>query len=152
MITLLQSKSILITTKKTEESLPLFQDVTDKFPLMHRHKENDFIDFQREPLMPHKLSTDGPKMTVGDVNGDGLEDIFIGGAKGYPGRLYIQQAGGQFMSTHEPLFEQNKISEDMGAVFFDADSDGDQDLYVVSGGNEFSRRAPALQDLSLIHI
>ena len=146
MITLLQSKSILITTKKTEESLPLFQDVTDKFPLMHRHKENDFIDFQREPLMPHKLSTDGPKMTVGDVNGDGLEDIFIGGAKGYPGRLYIQQAGGQFMSTHEPLFEQNKISEDMGAVFFDADSDGDQDLYVVSGGNEFSRRAPALQD------
>ncbi|HBN46057.1 MAG TPA: hypothetical protein DD389_06290 [Candidatus Marinimicrobia bacterium] len=146
MITLLQSNSVMTTNKKIEKPIQLFQEITDRFPLQHKHEENDFIDFQREPLIPHKLSTDGPKMAVGDVNGDGLDDIFIGGAKGYPGRLYIQQTGGQFISTQEPLFEQNKISEDMGAVFFDADADGDQDLYVISGGNEFSRRAPAFQD------
>ena len=146
IITLLQSNSVMTTNKKIEKPIQLFQEITDRFPLQHKHEENDFIDFQREPLIPHKLSTDGPKMAVGDVNGDGLDDIFIGGAKGYPGRLYIQQTGGQFISTQEPLFEQNKISEDMGAVFFDADADGDQDLYVISGGNEFSRRAPAFQD------
>ncbi len=146
IITLLQSNSVMTTNKKIEKPIQLFQEITDRFPLQHKHEENDFIDFQREPLIPHKLSTDGPKMAVGDVNGDGLDDIFIGGAKGYPGRLYIQQTGGQFISTQEPLFEQNKISEDMGAVFFDADADGYQDLYVISGGNEFSRRAPAFQD------
>jgi hypothetical protein len=96
--------------------------------------------------MPKMLSTEGPYMAVADVNGDGLEDAFIGGAKEQAGQLLIQQRDGRFVSTNAQLFEQDKVSEDLGAVFFDADGDNDPDLYVVSGGSEFSDMAPALQD------
>jgi len=85
-------------------------------------------------------------MAVADVNGDGLDDMFIGGAKGQGGKLLIQQPDGRFVSTNERLFDADAGSEDIGAVFFDADGDGHPDLYVVSGGSEFSEMAPALQD------
>lgn len=124
----------------------IFTEITDTFPLSYRHEENKFNDFQRESLIPHKLSTEGPKLSKGDVNGDGLEDLFIGGAKGFPGMMFIQYKTGEFVNRNEELFEQHKISEDVGAVFFDMDGDGDLDLYVVSGGNEYSRQAPALLD------
>jgi enediyne biosynthesis protein E4 len=126
--------------------LPLFTNVTEQTALPFVHHENDFVDFDRERLMPKMLSTEGPYMAVADVNGDGLEDAFIGGAKEQAGQLLIQQRDGRFVSTNAPLFEQDAISEDLGAVFFDADGDGDKDLYVVSGGSEFSDGAPALQD------
>jgi len=135
-----------ITNYASRFTPPLFRDITETFPLPYRHVENEFNDFQREPLIPHKLSTEGPKIARGDVNGDGLQDLYIGGAKESAGKLFIQTASGNFKSTNEQVFEAAKISEDVGAAFFDADGDGDLDLYVVSGGNEYSPQAPALLD------
>src|SRR3989475_7546468 len=125
---------------------PLFADVTDRVKLPYVHRENDFVDFDREPLIPKLLSTEGPYLAVADVDGGGLHDMFIGGAKDQPGELLIQQPDGRFVSSDPTVFEQDRVSEDLGAVFFDADGDGHPDLYVVSGGNEFSSMSPALQD------
>src|SRR5207248_7735910 len=125
---------------------PFLTDVTDAVALPYVHHENEFVDFDREPLIPKLLSTEGPMVAVADVNGDGLDDMFIGGAKGQAGKLLVQQPDGRFMSTNERLFDADAGSEDIGAVFFDADGDGHPDLYVVSGGSEFSAMAPALQD------
>lgn len=125
---------------------PLLADVTDQSALPFVHKENDFVDFDRERLVPKMLSIEGPPMALGDVNGDGLDDAFFGGAKDQAGALLLQQRDGRFARRNAALFEEDQISEDVGAVFFDADGDRDLDLYVVSGGNEFSDLAPALQD------
>ena len=102
------------------------------------HKENEYSDFNRDKITFHMLSTAGPSMTKGDVNGDGLEDFYIGGAMDQAGALYIQNAAGKFKRSNEKLWEADKGSEDVDAVFFDADGDGDQDLFVCSGGSEFS--------------
>ena len=124
----------------------IVRDVTADVRLDFVHHENDFVDFDREPLMPHLLSTEGPIVTVGDVNGDGLDDFFIGGPKGQPSALYLQRPNGTFVATNKALFEQDQIAEDLGAAFFDADGNGTLDLYVVTGGTEFSDLAPALED------
>jgi enediyne biosynthesis protein E4 len=111
-----------------------------------KHKENDFNDFDRDRLLFQMLSDEGPHMAVGDVNGDGLDDIFICGAKDSPGALFVQERSGHFKKTNETLFEADRISEDTDCAFFDADGDGDQDLYVASGGNEFPESSSALTD------
>jgi enediyne biosynthesis protein E4 len=123
-------------TPPVAATLALLSDVTDKRALGFRHQENQFLDFDREPLMPKLLSTEGPMMAVADVNGDGLDDIFIGGAKGQGAQLLIQQPNGTFVRSNPGLFEKDIDSESLGAVFFDANGDGHPDLYVVSGGNE----------------
>ncbi len=99
------------------------------------HKENDFKDFDVQRLIPKMLSTEGPKLAVADVNGDGLEDFFMGGATGDTAKLFIQQPNGTFMQKRQNAFESDKNSESIGALFYDVNHDGSKDLIVVSGGN-----------------
>jgi hypothetical protein len=126
-------------------SEPLFSGVTAKTGVNFKHQENTFFDYTREPLMPHLLSTEGPALAVGDVNGDGLDDFYVGGAKWQPGKLFIQQSNGTFRSTNQPALAADSLDEDVDAVFFDANGDGYQDLLVVSGGNEFWGNEDALR-------
>jgi hypothetical protein len=144
-----------ITVKQSESALPqkirpaiipkaVFAQSADNYGINFKHTENDYVDFDREKLIFQMHSTDGPRMASGDVNGDKLQDFYICGAKDQPGALYIQTAGGRFNKSNEALLEKDKGSEDTDCLFFDADGDGDQDLYVCSGGSEFSANSTEL--------
>lgn len=109
-------------------------------------QENDFVDFDHDHLIYHMASTEGPRMSSGDVNGDGLADVYVGGPMGQAGALFVQHADGTFSRTNNALMEKDKESEDLGSTFFDADNDGDLDLYVATGGSEFISPSPALWD------
>ncbi|MFN8345737.1 MAG: VCBS repeat-containing protein [Spirosomataceae bacterium] len=125
---------------------PLFEDISAQIPIAYTHRENEYYDFTREPLMPFKISTEGPKIAVGDVNGDRLEDFYVGGAKYQAGKLFLQKPNGQFNESQQAAFLSDTLCEDIDATFFDADGDKDLDLYVVSGGNEFFGKDEPLLD------
>lgn len=129
---------------EVEARVPFFAPALDKVSFVH--KENDFNDFKVQSLLPHFLSRFGPCLARADVNGDGLDDFFVGGAKGSPGRIFMHTSSGAFKETPSIVLEADSQSEDVDAVFFDCDNDGDPDLYVVSGGYEFPSRDKAFQD------
>lgn len=109
------------------------------------HKENNFVDFDRDRLLFHMSSSEGSCICEGDINGDGYKDLYIGGSKGYSGSIYIWNDN-KFEKYNYPLINSDKESEDTDCVFFDANQDGSLDLYVASGGNEYSIYSPELRD------
>ena len=130
--------------KKTASTL--FVENASKAGIDFVHQENTFDDYDKQILLPHKLSQFGPFVAKGDVNGDQLEDIFVGGASGQAGAVYVQKTDGTFMRLANSAFVQDKAYEDMHAAFFDADSDGDEDIYIVSGGNANEVNSPMYYD------
>ena len=110
------------------------------------HKENFYVDFEYEGLIAQMLSREGPAMDVGDLNNDGLDDVFIGGATNYGGQIYLQSSKGEMIIHKNDCFKQDKKFEDTAAGFFDADGDGDLDLYIGSGGNDKEDDSRLLRD------
>ncbi|OEK06889.1 VCBS repeat-containing protein [Roseivirga misakiensis] len=138
------SKAMEAATEETKTTL--FTVINAEEVLDFNHEESNFIDFDRDRLTYHMVSNEGPQFASADVNGDGLEDLFIGGAKEQVSAIYIQTTDGKYKKLEQPAFEQHKLSEDVDATFFDMDNDGDQDLMVASGGNEFGLGSIQLAD------
>ena len=147
-------KDTLVSININDESLlssinlgknrKVFIDQTNQY-INHTHKENNFVDFDRDRLLFHMSSSEGSCICEGDINNDGFNDLYIGGAKGSPGVMFIYN-NSKFIKYNMPILAQDKESEDTDCVFFDADSDGFLDLYVTSGGSEFSVYSTELRD------
>ena len=147
-------KDTLVSININDESLlssinlgknrKVFTDQTNQY-INHTHKENNFVDFDRDRLLFHMSSSEGSCICEGDINNDGFNDLYIGGAKGSPGVMFIYN-NSKFIKYNMPILAQDKESEDTDCVFFDADSDGFLDLYVTSGGSEFSVYSTELRD------
>ena len=135
-----------ITEIKAKNSL--FTDITDSLNISFVHKETDFVDFNIQKLIPHKFSEYGPALAVGDIDGNGLDDLVCGGSSGNSARLFFQQADGRFIQKSLLPDEKSakKTWDDTGILLFDADRDGDLDLYIASGGFELERNSSAYQD------
>ena len=132
-------------TNRSQDKTLFYSTASDSLGLDFVHSENEFDDYSKQVLLPHKYSQFGPALSKGDVNNDGLEDIYVGGASGQSGTLFIQQGTGGFIEKEGP-WSNHYEKEDIAAVFFDADADGDQDLYIASGGYEWSRGDEMLKD------
>ena len=144
LVTVAYDQAVRPTKVKTKS--PLFVETGNS--LLNKsftHKENEFNEYKVQTLLPHMFSKNGPFISTGDVNKDGNEDFFVGGASGQAGSVYVQQ-NGTFVKASGHAFESDKSYEDMGSALFDADKDGDLDLYVVSGGSEFKEGSEQYND------
>ncbi len=131
---------------KSKKKEALFEKAKNKTAIRYKHIEDDKIDFNIQRTLPHKFSQSGPGICVGDINGDDLEDLIIGGSADYQPSVYIQMPGGTFSLDEKGLKEENKVEEDEGLLLFDADNDGDLDLYCVSGSIETGKSFDIYQD------
>jgi hypothetical protein len=137
-----QFKNILV------DSTALFTNITGKSGVNYLHQENDFFDFSIQKLLPHKFSEFGPAMAAGDINGDGLDDLVTGGSFFHSGKKFLQQQNGTFIQQNLQQLKDSlgKQAEDEGILLFDADGDGDLDVYIASGGYEANHNASNYQD------
>ena len=134
-------------TYRPQAAQPLLEAVDPAaLGLAWRHRENTYNDFERQPLLFHMRSTEGPAACLGDADGDGREDLYLGGARDQPGTVFLAEPGGEFGEMPQPALDSDRISEDTDCVWFDADGDGDEDLYVASGGSELPASSSALAD------
>lgn len=136
------AKTLSETYESASKVLPHFEDVTENVNASFVHRENQYVDFKHERLLLYQLSRLGPDVSSADVNKDGLQDFFVGGAAGQVGKLFFGQRNGSFKEQDSSWLEADKNCEDIASEFFDADGDHDLDLFVVSGGIEFAAGSP----------
>lgn len=138
VITIAKAANLSIAGVDTSSVQQLLQNVTATTGISFLHKERDYIDFSVQKLLPHKFSQYGPALAVGDVNGDQLEDFFVGGSYGYSGTFFLQKPDGKFTEKYlQPAATmENKQQEDGGVLLFDAENDGDLDLFITGSGYE----------------
>ncbi|MBK6891304.1 MAG: VCBS repeat-containing protein [Chitinophagales bacterium] len=141
-----QAEAQKSTSPPSNAPSPLFEDITASSKLQFKHIENSFNDFKVQPLLPHMLSSRGPALAADDVNNDGLDDVYIGGANEQIGVLFIQKPDGTFAKSSSKAFANDTKYEDQDALFFDADGDKDLDLYVVTGSSEIAEVSPRHTD------
>jgi enediyne biosynthesis protein E4 len=126
-----------IIIKRFADSTGLWKDVTVQTGINYQHRENRFNEFNREQLLPFMLSTEGPAAATGDINGDGLDDIFIGSSKGFKPVLFVQTKTGTFIKSNQPQLDNDSTYEETDAIFADVNNDGSNDLILAAGGNEY---------------
>ncbi|MFD1614621.1 VCBS repeat-containing protein [Gelatiniphilus marinus] len=147
IITVNQESATPPKNNNKENTKTLLKSVNpSQLGIAYKHKENEFNDYKEQILLPHSQSTNGPFIDKADVNGDGLEDFFIGGAKDQSGELYLQNKNGNFVKHNTKTWQDDKQYEDLGVLFIDIDNDNDSDLYIVSGGAEFEENSSLYQD------
>jgi hypothetical protein len=125
-----------ITSFQKNMTKPM-EDITQSVNLLYKHEEDPFIEFNREPLIPHMISTEGPALVVADINHDGLDDVFIGSSKSFHNAIFLQQSDGKFIRTEQPQMRLDSMYEDVDAAWTDVNNDGNVDLVIATGGNEY---------------
>ena len=142
---LYESKAFVSLGQKLNNDKSIFEELSSLNGLNFKHQEEAFVDFDQSRLLFHMSTTEGAKISIADVNGDGLDDLFFCGGKNQTAELF-NQTKKSFVSSNHKVFNKNKKSEDIASLFFDADSDGDLDLYVASGSSEFAASSFSLVD------
>ncbi len=141
-----QAKAQHLEMEENQQPASIFHNISAEVGLDFVHQENAFTDFNVQRLAPYALSKLGGKVATGDVNHDGRSDLFFGAPMNQSSSLYLATEDGSYIRSQQKLWDQHASQEDLGATFFDADGDGDQDLYVVSGGNEYPPQHPIYRD------
>lgn len=150
-ITLYQTNAAPSTSGEVNDKEKVFEEIESALGIDFTEAKSSLLDFKRDRMIPNNISASGPKLIRGDVDGDGLEDLFIAAAKGSTHKLYKQLRNGKYAALPASALPDSKSWNDKDAVFIDADGDGDNDLYIVSGGNEYDENAPELQDRLLFN-